>query len=274
MNINEALKQCETEIKNNRYEEAEPQCIYNLPKYVLTDEDSNHAKHFLTQSIGWLRDPQHGIYKSELPNDILYTACIEALSVLSDASMSTFFVDEFKKNTGEEISYEMMVANGRIALAVARWESKEAVPTLDKFLAEWSQYEGDDFWMEVQYSAWIIEKNYLAAKEYLLTKKQGLSFASAALCDLDAKDCTDDIKTVLPKIKHPVTRLVLQESIKRLESQAKIPAQDKRIIWLFGLYPESLKGMGHYNEDNFFIKLSGELYQTDEADRGNLGTDY
>ena len=228
--------------------------IFALAKLARDKKHGNAARELLLGGFERLVKRKN---KDKLINDVAYHALAWAtMDMPKHASIGPALHAAFRvaaELTKTEVHYNMNVTCGPLAIALATFDYREAIPDLAKFREKFDHYDGTAFHTQVLYAQWIFEDDGAGAAAYLEESDQLkiLGWPAAAMADMDYKAGRASLRKRLLGKLHAESREALLEASDRLIKQKKRPATDKRMIYLFGRVSLVEIALGNESENTF-----------------------
>lgn len=219
-----------------------------------------------------------------LINTVAYSALVNLIGRLKNPKFVPLLTHEFryitytgrKPEDGIKRHYELMQISGDIALALAQLDYSGPLDFMQDFL-QWckGRYDSNDFLLKIKYLEWVKTRNSKEASEYLEKQENGISFAVAALADMDAKEGLKAIRKKMMQNKNPIFQEVCKEAVDRLESRERKPKSNEQMINLFGTKTSTEQALGSETDNVFVMRarkrtLSDEIGQVTETDDSNF----
>jgi hypothetical protein len=100
--------------------------------------------------------------------------------------------------------------------------------------------DGQRFVHQVRHAVWVLAGDGAAAMAWLESgHEHGNIHAAAALADLDAKTFVPRLQTAAGTLGGSRARRSVEEALRRLETQAGVPAAEARMAWLLDVWHDN-----------------------------------
>ena len=236
------------------YHDTDTEAIYAFARLGKTKK---HTKAVRELVLGGFDKMVKGRKKGALINSVAYHAlAYAALDLPAHPDIAPALHQGFRVTaelTDLDVHYNMNQACGAFAIALATLDYRDWLDDLAKFHDKQGHFDSEPWHAQVLYAQWMLENDGEGAMKYVATSEQlkNLGYAAAALADMDHKPGRGALMARMGGRLQAESREAMMEASKRLRLQSGPPAEEDRMIWMFGRVSPVEIALGNETENEF-----------------------